>query len=510
MYRITVSASVNLSHLFWLRSLAIIGQLCTIAFVQFFFGVKLPLPAMLFVIAMEVAFNGVTWLRVTQDRPESNLELFGQIWVDLGALSALLFLSGGTTNPFVSLYLPSLAIAAAVLPWYLTAWLAAFAVACYVLLGFDNVPLNLDNPANLFDYYRAGMWVNFMVSVALIVWFVARMSRALRQREAALADAQQRLLRDERAVALGVQAATVAHEIGTPLSSIAMLTEELRDIARTDKGLAPYGADLELLDTQITLCTSALARLRSRASSTGSRQAVSEWLGPFVEQWRLRHPHVKFELLGNAPAELSLDDTVAVGQILTILLDNAARASRDFVTLRAYPAARAGYIDFEVCDAGPGIPASLRASLGATPVESTQGGHGVGLYLAFSSAARLGGSIDLADASASAAAVGVGSAGAAAEPSDGAAASGAGTPDASARELPRTGAVTGSARARKSRGTRAVLHVPVRAEARAGGAVPAGQSSETSSEASSKARSSAAAQSSDIGRGEGPGRPDAA
>ncbi|HEV3429822.1 MAG TPA: ATP-binding protein [Paraburkholderia sp.] len=428
MHRITVSGRVNLSHVFWLRSLAIIGQLCTIAFVQFFFGVQLPLPAMLFVIALEVAFNGVTWLRVTQDRPESDLELFGQLWVDLGALSALLFLSGGTTNPFVSLYLPSLAIAAAVLPWYLTAWLACFAVVCYVLLGFDNVPLNLDNPANLFDYYRAGMWVNFMVSVALIVWFVARMSRALRQRENALADAQQRLLRDERAVALGVQAATVAHEIGTPLSSIAMLTEELRDIARSDKGLQPYSADLELLDKQITLCTSALARLRSRASSTGSRQVVSEWLEPFVEQWRLRHPHVNFELLGDAPEDLSLDDAVAVGQILTILLDNAARASRDFVTLRATPLP--GYIDFEVCDAGPGIPPSLRASLGAAPVDSTQGGHGVGLYLAFSSAARLGGSIDLTDAPA--------------QTTKGAA-----------------GLEGGTTRPRKTRGTRAVLRVPV-------------------------------------------------
>ncbi|RQH03663.1 ATP-binding protein [Paraburkholderia dinghuensis] len=443
MYRITVSARVNLSHLFWLRSLAIIGQLCTIAVVQFFLGVRLPLPAMLFVIAMEVAFNGVTWMRVAQDRPESNLELFGQIWVDLGALSALLFLSGGTTNPFVSLYLPSLAIAAAVLPWYLTGWLAAFAVTCYVLLGFDNVPLNLDNPNNLFDYYRAGMWVNFMVSVGLIVWFVARMSTALRQRDHALGDAQQRLLRDERAVALGVQAATVAHEIGTPLSTIAMLTEELRDCARTDKALTPYVDDLALLERQISLCTSALARLRSRASSEGTREAVSEWLGPFVEQWRLRHPHVKFEQLGDAPGNLSLDDTVAVGQILTILLDNAARASRDYVTLRAYASARAGYIDFEVCDAGPGIPASLRNTLGAAPVESTQGGHGVGLYLAFSSAARLGGLIDLSDVASSVAA------------GEGPGAAGGGSSGGSA------------GREHKSRGTRAVLHVPVRTGASA-------------------------------------------
>ncbi|MFP3616300.1 sensor histidine kinase, partial [Paraburkholderia sp. SIMBA_050] len=89
---------------------------------------------------------------VLRARPETDFELLGQLWVDLGALSALLFLSGGTTNPFVSLYLPSLAIAAAVLPWHLMIWLAAFAVACYAALGFDSVPLNMDNPANLFDY----------------------------------------------------------------------------------------------------------------------------------------------------------------------------------------------------------------------------------------------------------------------------------------------------------------------------------------------------------------------
>jgi len=469
MYRITVSARVNLSHLFWLRSLAIIGQLCTIAVVQFFFGVRLPLPAMLFVIAMEVAFNGITWMRVAQDRPESNLELFGQIWVDLGALSALLFLSGGTTNPFVSLYLPSLAIAAAVLPWYLTAWLASFSVACYVLLGFDSVPLNMDNPANLFDYYRMGMGVNFMVSVGLIVWFVARMSRALRQRDAALGYAQQRLLRDERAVALGVQAATVAHEIGTPLSTIAMLTEELRDVARTDQALGPYSADFELLEKQISLCTSALARLRSRASAHGSRQNVSEWIGPFVEQWRLRQPHVKFEQIGDPPSDLSLDDTVAVGQILTILLDNAARASRDFVTLRVYPAPREGFVDFEVCDAGAGIPASLRGTLGTAPVESTQGGHGVGLYLAFSSAARLGGSIELTD-------IAAGPPGAAASEVAPAGAAG-GTAGTTAGAT--AGGVAGAGREHKPRGTRAVLRLPVTsgaaaALARAGDATATG------------------------------------
>ncbi|MDR5812101.1 MULTISPECIES: ATP-binding protein [unclassified Caballeronia] len=399
MHRITTTGRVNLGHLFWLRSLAIIGQLTSIAVVQIFYGAKLPLPAMLLVIALEMLFNGLTWLRVSRARPETNMELFGQMCVDLGALSALLFLSGGATNPFVTLYLPSLAIAAAILPWVMMTCLALFAVACYALLSYNYVPLNMENPANLFDYFRMGLWVNFMVSVGLIGWFVARMSRALRVRDAALADAQQRHLRDERAVALGVQAATVAHEMGTPLSTIAMLSEELRDSAAHDRNLAPYAADFELLEQQMALCTSALARLRSRATGPSSRQALDEWLASFIEQWRLRHPQVKFAQIGAAPAEASIDDPVAVGQILTILLDNAARASSESVTLQASAETidAAPCVRFDVADRGPGIPPALRVALGAAPVDSTQGGHGVGLYLAFAAAARLGGSIELHD-----------------------------------------------------------------------------------------------------------------
>ena len=183
MHRITNTGRVNLGHLFWLRSLAIIGQLGTIAVVQTFYGAHLPLAGMLTIVVLEIFFNALTWVRVARAQPETNLELFGQLWVDLGALSALLFLSGGATNPFVTLYLPSLAIASAVLPWQLMAWLALFAVVCYSLLTVSYVPLNMEDPLNLFEYFRIGLWVNFMVSVGLIGWFVARMSRALRARD---------------------------------------------------------------------------------------------------------------------------------------------------------------------------------------------------------------------------------------------------------------------------------------------------------------------------------------
>ncbi|SDV50298.1 sensor histidine kinase [Chitinasiproducens palmae] len=386
---------LNLRHLFWLRCLAIAGQLTTIGVTQLFFGAQLPMMAMSVVVALEILFNALTRWRLGRFRRETDIELFGQLVVDVSALTVLLFLSGGTINPFISLYLPALAIGAAVLPARLAAVLALLAISCYVLLSFVSVPLEIDTPGNLFDYYRIGMWINFVLSAGLITWFVGRMSATLRRRDASLADAQQRMMRDERVVALGAQAATAAHEIGSPLSTIALLTEELREAAEDDPQLGAYAEDLALLEQQIGVCKAALMRLQNQATGQ-MRRALGEWLPGFVEQWRLRQPQVVLSTdSGSDIADVQIDDVAAVGQILTIVLDNAGRASAHAVSLSV--AAHGATIRFTVCDRGPGWPAELRAQLGRTPVRSTQGGAGVGLYLAFVTAGRLGGTIELHD-----------------------------------------------------------------------------------------------------------------
>lgn len=91
----------------------------------------------------------------------------------------LLFLLGGMINLFVLLYLLLFVIVVVVLLWYLMIWFVVFVVVCYVVFGFDLVLFNMDNLVNLFDYYCIGMWVNFMVSVGLIVWFVVCMLNVL-------------------------------------------------------------------------------------------------------------------------------------------------------------------------------------------------------------------------------------------------------------------------------------------------------------------------------------------
>jgi two-component system sensor histidine kinase RegB len=417
MNDITQTGHLNLSHLFWLRCVAITGQALAIIVADVGLNIQLPLLPMAAVIILEIAFNAATLMRIARPGGESNGELFGQLCVDLGALTALLIMSGGTMNPFFSLYLPALAIGAAVLPLRSALVLAGLAVLGYLLLTVYSWPLEVrtlpdgHQASGLFDLYRTGNLINFLISVALIAWFVARMSRALRRREAALAEAQQRLLRDERVVALGAQAASIAHEMGTPLSTIALLSEELRESAAADQSLAPYRGDFTVLEQQITLCKEALKRLQSRAASP-NRRRLKPWLESFIEQWRLRHPQAGLETGSLGSESTVIEDTVAVGQILTILLDNAARASQRHVAFdvqdEGYPddvpgkapsvGARVATIAFNVSDHGPGIPTALRGQIGATPVRSTQGGAGVGLYLAFVTAARLNGTIDIGDA----------------------------------------------------------------------------------------------------------------
>ncbi|CAG9175822.1 sensor histidine kinase KdpD [Cupriavidus respiraculi] len=396
---------VSLRRLFWLRWALLGGQAVLLAACEAVFGVVLPFPPLLTVFLLQALFNVLTGLRLRQHAARGSSpgdgELMGQLIVDLTALSAILFFTGGATNPFVSFYLPALAIAAAILPWRLVAALALYALACYSLMLFEYVPLNLSKPENAVNYHLAGMWLNFVASAIMIAVFVTRLSGVLRQREAELGEARERLLREARVDALNAQAAAVAHEIGTPLATLAVLAGELRadaaDGSRDGTPVRAYLADLQTMEQQVALCKSILARLRDDSGGTGPRP-LGEWLGAFADNWQLRHPASGLTAAVAPPARALPVDTVRLGQMLTILLDNAARsqqaAQRGAEALELTVAVEPGetrQLLFRVADRGTGIAPALRAALGQAPVASTHGGQGIGAYLAQSAAQQSGG-----------------------------------------------------------------------------------------------------------------------
>lgn len=398
---------VSLRRLCWLRWALLAGQALLLVSCESVAGIHLPYKPLLYLFAAQAIFNVTTVARLRwhgqHNTVPSDAELMAQMIVDLTALSAILFYTGGATNPFISFYLPGLAIASAILPWRFVSALALYALACYSLLLLDYVPLHLHNPDNAVNYHLAGMWLNFVASAVMIAFFVARLSGVLRQRDAQLNLAREQLLRESRAEALNDQAAAVAHEIGTPLATLAVIAGELRgdasDAARANTPVADYLPDFRTMEQQLDLCRSILARLRADREPLAP-QPLDTWLAPFVERWQLRHPQASLQSTLAPEAASHPVDAARVSQILTILLDNAARsqqamghAMRQTPPLRLDITGDGHALRFAVTDHGGGIPQALRAQLGEAPVASTHGGQGIGLYLAQSAARQLGGSL---------------------------------------------------------------------------------------------------------------------
>jgi two-component system, sensor histidine kinase RegB len=278
-----------------------------------------------------------------------------------------------------------LILAAVTLPT-LFAWAMAFWVGgLYTLLMGHYRPLALRvSEAAAVDLHLMGMWLNFLLTAALVAAFAGRLAATLRQRDAQLAEAREARLRDEQLFALGVQAAAAAHDLATPLASLCLTLDELkRDYAGDDELATP----LTLLAEQSARMRQVLARLgdaaRARSASAGPREPTAAWLARVVEHWGLLRPQARVRL--GAAADLpARPHDAGLEAVLLTLLNNAADAAPDTIEVGARQ--EGGGLLIEVLDRGPGLAA-----------ESGRSGWGVGLDLARAALARLGGSLELAE-----------------------------------------------------------------------------------------------------------------
>jgi len=382
-----------LARLFWMRCLALAVQLLLIVATVFWIGLDLPLPALLAVVGVQCLLNVFTWWRMRSARPAQDFELWLQLLADVSALTALLYFAGGATNPFVSFYLPALAVAAAILPGRYAFALALYSLAGYSALTYFYQPLHIHDHDQAMAYHLAGMWLNFVVSAALITWFVTRMSATVREHTAQLALAREQQLQGERIVALGTQAASAAHEMSTPLSTVAVIAGELRVEANRNAALAMHREDLAIVEEQIAACKTALDRMSMhiQPAANTARIALAAWLKNLVDAWRLRHPATVVKTILSADPAWIAEQQI-VSQILLTLLDNAAQTGGR-VEVRLSVSAQQAVI--EVNDNGAGIDSGLLKRLGYEPVRSNTGGKGIGLMLAFASARQIGARIVL-------------------------------------------------------------------------------------------------------------------
>ncbi|HEY6896797.1 MAG TPA: HAMP domain-containing sensor histidine kinase [Rhodocyclaceae bacterium] len=412
------SAASPLHRLLLLRWWSIAGQALLIALAVQGWEIALPWPAMLGVSLLLAALNLLGDWRLHKPWPVTELELFAHLAADTLALAALLYYSGGSSNPFVSLLLLPLTIAATLLARRYVWALAALTFAAYTLLLSWHLPLTaphhglpgLDalvcsvtgvDPAvlshdNGFVFHVVGMWLNFFVSALIVTLFVSRLAAALRLRERELAQAREQTLRHEQILALGTLAAGTAHQLGTPLATMAVVLRDLQLDHAKDQALHE---DISLLRQQVDQCKRILGQMLHNAEHARSEDAaplaVDALLRRVLDEWQLLRPGValRTELaVGPAPS-VAADATL--DQALLNLLDNAANASAEGLELHCQWDDAA--VRIEIRDRGPGLSEETAARLGQAffTTRAESGGSGLGLFLSNATLERLGGRVEL-------------------------------------------------------------------------------------------------------------------
>jgi two-component system, sensor histidine kinase RegB len=396
---------VNRIKLSWLLRLqwgAVIGQTVAIAVARWGLGVDIPVVPLFALVGIELAANAL--LEVLLRRaPVSEGTLAGAMVFDVLLLTAILALSGGYSNPFSALYLVNVALAAVLLEpagaWMMLAVSLALFGGLFALehLGVLNALSGLDEH-EIQALHVQGMWVAFSVSAALLVYIVQRVRRALTIVQQMLAEERSLSARKDKVASLATLAAGAAHELSTPLSTIAVVVKELQRLAERNSAPREEQEDLQLIRKQVDRCRDILHHMSAQAGENAGEPFVAKTLGAWVEaalEFAPSRDRVALDTAVDLDAYEVRGPPRGLARALRGLVKNALQASTDVVHVHVeLEGARA---KFEVVDAGHGMPADVLSRAGE-PFFTTKipgEGMGLGLFLTHTLAEQLGGSLEL-------------------------------------------------------------------------------------------------------------------
>jgi two-component system sensor histidine kinase RegB len=381
-------------QLIQLRWIAVVGQIVTIAVVNFGFDIHLPLRQMSVVLICLVAFNIGSLLRWRSHHEVTNGELFFALLVDVTTLTAQLYLSGGTTNPFTFLYLLQVILGAVLLRAWSVWTMVGITAACCTGLTLFYRPLAL--PADYYERpYIEGTLICFALNAALLVIFITRINRNLRARDARLADLREQAAEEEHIVRMGLLASGAAHELGTPLSTVSVILGDWRrmPLIAADPQLLE---EIDEMQAQVQRCKTIVSGILLSAGEARGDSPVATTIRTFlddlVEEWRETRPVTRFTYENRFGADVSIVSDSAIKQMIYNVLDNALEASPRWVGLDVEH--DGDTLKLIISDSGPGFPAEMLAQLGK-PYQSSKGrpGAGLGLFLVSNVARTLHGSV---------------------------------------------------------------------------------------------------------------------
>jgi two-component system sensor histidine kinase RegB len=387
----------NLALLILLRWIAVAGQVGTILVVHYGLDIALPLQQMAWVIGALLLLNGLSLLWLKRRLHVSHQALFITLLLDVAALTVQLYFSGGATNPFTALYLLQIALAAVLLN-AVGAWsVVVVSSLAFIALMQIHQPLAVRHE-ELLKLHIMGMFVCFVLGAVLLVTFVTRVSRNLRERDTHLANLQRQAAEEDHIVRLGLLASGAAHELGTPLAAVSVILGDWKRMPEISQH-PEMREELQEMEAAIRRCKSILRGiLLSAGEARGETPAVTtlhRFLGDIAREWSDGKPSGTLQYHAGSGAlgeDVTIVSDQALKQVVTNLLDNAYEVSPGWIRLNAER--RGDMLRIEVLDLGPGFSPAQLENFGK-PYHSTKGrpGAGLGLFLVVNVVRKLGGTV---------------------------------------------------------------------------------------------------------------------
>ncbi|MGB3502043.1 MAG: ActS/PrrB/RegB family redox-sensitive histidine kinase [Mesorhizobium sp.] len=398
-----LSRQLRLNTLIRLRWLAVFGQSAAVIVVAYWLGFPLPVSLCFALIACSAWLNLLLALRYPATHRLAPEAALGILLFDTLQLAGLLSMTGGMTNPFAVLMTVPVVISATSLPLRLTLGLGIIAIVAATLLVFFHLPLPWfpDTELTTPFLYVVGLWMAVVSTIVFTAVYAWRVAEEARQLADALTATELVLQREQHLSALDGLAAAAAHELGTPLATIALVAREME---RTHGDDPKLHEDVQLLRTQSERCREILKRLTS-LSSTSEEHLARLPLSSLIEE--VIAPHRDFgisivlEKLDTTGTEPVTRRNPGVIYGIGNLVENAVDFAHERVLLRF------GWdedqVKLQVIDDGPGFQAEILDRIGE-PYMTTRGGGaqgdhsggglGLGLFIAKTLLERSGAAVN--------------------------------------------------------------------------------------------------------------------
>jgi len=392
---------VNIQWLARLRWAEVAGQAATVLTAQFLLGGRLPIAPLLAVIslgllsnlAIEMYFFGDRRRGSATPRPVHEYHIALIMMLDIAILTGLLYLTGGPGNPFSFLYLVQIALAAVLVRALWTWMLVALSFVGFGILLLAHQPLHIPP-----DSHAYGEWAALGVASAFVVHFLLRITAALADRERELTEARGLAARQERLASLATMAAGAAHELSTPLGTVALAAKEL-ERALTKHADPELASDARLIREQVGRCRTILDQMAQGAGTVGESVA-SCTVGELVDETLVgirEAPRVVREIPDEVARQALRLPPRAVSQALRSLVTNAQDASGPNTAVVVTARIEDGQLAMMIRDRGAGISQELKDRIGE-PFFTTKApgrGMGLGLFLARAVIEGVGGSLQI-------------------------------------------------------------------------------------------------------------------